>query len=302
MRDFLSYLKLWQRCVIFTQFLKSGDNKSFLINNIIYKIFYLSIKANLDFCFFNLCRTLLVLKPSSHLLLTKCHLPFALFSLQYLFIALSIIISAYFSCHKNFFPVAINIFPVTRNYFPVARNIFPVTRNFFPVTRNIFPVTRNIFAATRNVFAVTRNIFPVRQSILPVIRTIFLVREKRFLLKFGSSKVYHIFATNARDLQPKFRLRPEDFVGTWFPGSPWLSRPDAGDHRVEIYLQHNGQDIEESCHISGYLGTSGKVWDQGILHYYPYYIVLTLYCRRQNTCTTPGPGGHSTALLWWLYC
>ena len=134
-RDFLSYLKLWQRCVIFNQFLKSGDYKSFLINNIIYKIFYLSIKANLDFCFFNLCRTLLVLKPSSHLLLTKCHLPFALFSIQYLFIALSIIISAWWS--KGPFSVKQSIFPFTRNIF-LWDKIFFLSKEIFFLSQEIF--------------------------------------------------------------------------------------------------------------------------------------------------------------------
>ena len=54
-------------------------------------MFYLSIKANLDFCFLNLWRTLLFFNPSSPLLLIKCHLPFALFCLQYLFTDTNII-------------------------------------------------------------------------------------------------------------------------------------------------------------------------------------------------------------------
>ena len=91
------------------------------------------------------------------------------------------------------------------------------------------------------------------------------------------------------------------FTSSW-PGSytvTWAlqASDDAGDHVVSIYLQHNGENIVESLHQSVYTGPSGVVYDQGIQHYYPYYIVLTLYYRRQNNGTTPGPGGHSTALL-----
>ena len=87
-----------------------------------------------------------------------------------------------------------------------------------------------------------------------------------------------------------------------YPGSytvTWALQAidDAGQSSVAIYLQQNGQNIEESRHLSYNTRPSGVVSDQGIQHYYPYYIVLTLYCRRQNNCTTPGPGGHSTALL-----
>ena len=70
---------------------------------------------------------------------------------------------------------------------------------------------------------------------------------------------------------------------------------------VKIYLQHNGTNIEESLHQSSYHG-SNYIYEQGILYYYSYYIILTLYCRRQNNGTTPGPGGHSTALLSRLFC
>ena len=80
-------------------------------------MFYLSIKANLDFCFLNLCRTLLFFNPSSPLLLIICHLPFALFCLQCLFIALSMIL----------FPVTGNLFPVFGNWFLVPGNVCPIT-------------------------------------------------------------------------------------------------------------------------------------------------------------------------------
>merc|ERR1719481_126730 len=37
----------------------------------------------------------------------------------------------------------------------------------------------------------------------------------------------------------------------------------AGEHLVSIYLQHNGQNIEESFHRSYYEGPSGQIYDQG---------------------------------------
>ena len=76
-----------------------------------------------------------------------------------------------------------------------------------------------------------------------------------------------------------------------------MAEMNAGQHAVEIFLQHNGHNIRESYHESHYTGSSGQMDDQGIQHCNPHYIVLTLYCRRQNTFTTPGPGGHAAALL-----
>ena len=74
------------------------------------------------------------------------------------------------------------------SYFPVTKDLLPVKGFVTPLAMGIHPMCTN--------------------SIFPVTRTIFLVRENSFLTKFGSSKVYHIFATNARDLQSKFPVRP----------------------------------------------------------------------------------------------
>merc|ERR1712154_266150 len=56
------------------------------------------------------------------------------------------------------------------------------------------------------------------------------------------------------------------FTSSW-PGSytvTWAlqASDDAGDNQVDIYLQHNGQNIGESLHYSIYTGTSGGVADQ----------------------------------------
>ena len=63
------------------------------------------------------------------------------------------------------------------------------------------------------------------------------------------------------------------FTSSW-PGSytvslSLISQDDAGEHTVDIYLQHNGENIEESRHYSYYNEvSSGRVGDVGILHYH----------------------------------
>merc|ERR1712142_1143666 len=74
-----------------------------------------------------------------------------------------------------------------------------------------------------------------------------------------------------------------------YPGSytvTWALHPynDAGDHYVSIYLQHNGQNIDESHHLSYYSGPgpNSQVWDQGgrtlVLHL-DQGDTLQLYCE-----------------------
>ena len=53
---------------------------------------------------------------------------------------------------------------------------------------------------------------------------------------------------------------PGSYTVTW----SLYADNDAGEHYVAIYLQHNGQNIDESEHRSYYGGPSGYVRDQGI--------------------------------------
>ena len=101
-------------------------------------------------------------------------------------------------------------------HFALSQEIFSceTKKLFFPVTQGVLPVTGFVPPLAMNIHPMCTN------STFPVTRTIFLVRENSFVIKFGSSYVYHIFATNVWDLQSKFPVRPYDFVGTWFPGSP----------------------------------------------------------------------------------
>ena len=67
------------------------------------------------------------------------------------------------------------------------------------------------------------------------------------------------------------------FTSSW-PGSytvTWGLYPNnsAGENGVEIFLQHNGHNIPQSRHVSQYTGNSGTVYDQGILHHFPYCIL-----------------------------
>merc|ERR1719481_716943 len=52
---------------------------------------------------------------------------------------------------------------------------------------------------------------------------------------------------------------PGSYTVTW----ALMAADDAGEHPVWIYLQHNGQNIDESYHVSVYNGPSGSVDDQG---------------------------------------
>jgi len=52
---------------------------------------------------------------------------------------------------------------------------------------------------------------------------------------------------------------PGSYTVTW----SLIAGDDAGDNIVVIYLQHNGQNIEESEHFSEYTGPSGWVYEQG---------------------------------------
>ena len=65
---------------------------------------------------------------------------------------------------------------------------------------------------------------------------------------------------------------------------------------VVIYLQKNGESIEESRHYSEYNGPSGNVYDQGkvIISIINYNCLL--YYRRAHYCCLPGCGGHSTTI------
>ena len=89
------------------------------------------------------------------------------------------------------------------------KNIFCHKKFFSCVTKQLFiPVTQGVLPVKGVVLSLAMSIHPMStNSIFPVTSTIFLVRENSFLLKFGLSFVYHIFATNVRDLQSKFPVR-----------------------------------------------------------------------------------------------
>ena len=78
-----------------------------------------------------------------------------------------------------------------------------------------------------------------RVVLVSVPRTLFLVRKNSFLMKFGSSYLYHILSTNVRNSQLKFPVRLQDFVGAWFPGSPWFSDP----------VPHDGYNLRGIAHV-----------------------------------------------------
>ena len=52
---------------------------------------------------------------------------------------------------------------------------------------------------------------------------------------------------------------PGSYTATW----SLLAEDNAGDHYVAVYLRKNGENIEESRHLSEYTGSSGYVGDQG---------------------------------------
>ena len=45
-----------------------------------------------------------------------------------------------------------------------------------------------------------------------------------FPVKLKLFQICHIFTTKAWEFQSQFYVRPKDFMGTWFPGFPGLSR------------------------------------------------------------------------------
>ena len=158
---------------------------------------------------------------------------------------------------------------VTRNFF-LWQEISSYDKKFLPVTRNFFlwqdisscdkkflPVTRNFFlwqeiSSYYKKSSCGKKVLPMKQeNIFGLQKSIGLTGTFCFILhEIPSCQICDKYAWISANIS----CEPEDFVGTWLPGSPGISHPGGGGTKLKVH------DVNLCCLFQLNLFTAKAWW------------------------------------------